>query len=72
MLVTLVLKRVPSVRGKRRVQAKKLERGFHRVTLHFGFAETLDVPKQLLKYKDQFGCAFDETDISYFIGREVP
>ncbi|MBC8050355.1 MAG: KUP/HAK/KT family potassium transporter [Chitinophagales bacterium] len=72
VLVTVVVERVPWVRGKRRIAAKQLERGFHRIELHFGFAETLNVPKQLLKHKEQLGFAFDEEDASYFIGREVP
>ncbi len=72
VLVTVVVERVPWVRGKRRLKSEQLERGFHRVELHFGFAETLNVPKQLSKYKADLGFAYDELDVSYFIGREIP
>jgi KUP system potassium uptake protein len=71
VLLTVITERVPRVPLSRRVSCEKLEEGFRRVTLRYGFAETPNVPRSL-RNSDRLGFDFKENDISYFIGREVP
>jgi KUP system potassium uptake protein len=71
VLLTVITERHPRVFGSRLVRSEELERGFHRVTLRFGFAEKPHVPKAL-RQATGLGFVLDENETSYFIGREIP
>jgi KUP system potassium uptake protein len=71
VLLTVVTERVPRVPGKQRVRTERLDRGFWRVWLHYGFAQTPNVPVALYAASD-LGFPLREEEVSYFIGREVP
>jgi KUP system potassium uptake protein len=62
--------RVPRMRETERVAVAVLPHGFRHVTLHFGFAETPDVPAALRLHREAVG--FAPEDASYFLGNEVP
>jgi KUP system potassium uptake protein len=71
VLLTVITERRPRVYGRWLVLSEELERGFRRVTLRFGFAEQLDVPRALREVTG-LGFTLDEENTSYFIGREIP
>jgi KUP system potassium uptake protein len=62
--------RVPRIRETERVVVTILPHGFRHITLHFGFAETPDVPAALRLHREAVGFAPEEA--SYFLGNEVP
>jgi KUP system potassium uptake protein len=53
-----------------RVSLEKLEHGFWRAQVHFGFMEKPDVPSALERVKEP-GLRFDPMRTTYFIGRET-
>jgi KUP system potassium uptake protein len=70
VILTVVFDDVPWVPEARRVEVEALAPGFHRVTLHFGFMETPDVPRALgLCAAHGLPMALFET--SYFLSRET-
>jgi KUP system potassium uptake protein len=71
VLLTVVTERVPRVPGKQRLRAERLDRGFWRVWLHYGFAQTPNVPVALAA-AGEAGFPISVEEASYFIGREVP
>ena len=59
-----------STNARDRVSLEKLEEGFWRVQIHFGFMEKPDVPAALESVKEP-GLRFDPMRTTYFIGRET-
>jgi KUP system potassium uptake protein len=70
VILTVVFDEVPWVGQSERLEAKLLGRGFWRVTLHFGFMQTADVPKALALCESQ-GLQFPPFETSYFLSRET-
>jgi KUP system potassium uptake protein len=71
VLLTVRTEEVPYLTNiKDRVSLEKLEEGFWRVQIHFGFMEKPDVPAALALVK-QTGLSFDSMRTTYFIGRET-
>jgi KUP system potassium uptake protein len=70
VLLHVRTERVPRIRETERVAVVVLPHGFRRVTLHFGFAETPDVPAALRLHREVVDFAPEEA--SYFPGNEVP
>jgi KUP system potassium uptake protein len=68
LLVRLVTESIPWVAPADRVRVTDLEHGFWRVELHFGFAETPDVPRAL-RLAAIPGFDADPRKISFFVGR---
>jgi len=64
-----VVEEVPIVPAARRVQVRKLGKGFYGVTVHHGFFETPDIPK-ILEGARAFGLMIDVPNTTFFIGRE--
>ncbi|HEY5046839.1 MAG TPA: potassium transporter Kup [Rhizomicrobium sp.] len=60
----------PIVAAAKRLDVKKLGKGFFTVIIHHGFFETPDVPLAL-KSARPFGLAFDLETTTFFIGRET-
>ena len=61
---------VPRVSEAQRIEVEKLGKGFHRVTVHYGFMERPDVPRALELCRP-FGLSFDLMQTTFFLGRET-
>jgi KUP system potassium uptake protein len=70
VLLSVLTDSVPEVPKKDRVQILRLEHGFWRVTAHYGFMQTPNVP-EILKRCRKAGLKVDEADTSYYLGRET-
>ena len=71
VLLTVRTEEVPYLANlKDRVALEKLEEGFCRAQIHFGFMERPDVPAALALVR-QPGLRFEEMRTTYFIGRET-
>jgi KUP system potassium uptake protein len=60
---------VPRVSDERRVDVRRLGKGFHSVVLRYGFMEQPDVPGALSRCRVH-GLPYDEMQTSFFLGRE--
>ncbi|HEU5297744.1 MAG TPA: KUP/HAK/KT family potassium transporter [Burkholderiaceae bacterium] len=70
LVVTVVFHEVPWIGMAQRVQVQPLGHGFWRVTLHFGFMNTPDVPKALRLCAAQ-GLSVPPFETSYFLSRQT-
>ena len=71
VLLTVRTEEVPYLANVRdRVALEKLDEGFWRAQIHFGFIEKPDVPAALERVKEA-GLRFDPMRTTYFIGRET-
>ena len=70
ILAHVVVDDVPIVPAAKRIEVKKLGKGFYRVDIHHGFFETPDVPLSLQEARP-FGLAIDVDTATFFIGRET-
>jgi KUP system potassium uptake protein len=71
VLLTVRTEEVPFLTDARdRVSLEKMEGGFWRVQVHFGFMEKPDVPAALKRVKEP-GLRFNPMRTTYFIGRET-
>jgi KUP system potassium uptake protein len=71
VLLTVRTEEVPYlVNARDRVALEKLDEGFWRAQVHFGFIEKPDVPAALGSVKE-VGLSFDTMRTTYFIGRET-
>jgi len=71
VLLTVRTEEVPYLANARdRVALEKLDEGFWRAQIHFGFMEKPDVPDALDNVKHS-GLRFDPMRTTYFIGRET-
>jgi KUP system potassium uptake protein len=61
---------VPRVAEAQRIEVEKLGKGFHKVTVHYGFMERPDVPRALELCRP-FGLSFDLMQTTFFLGRET-
>ncbi len=60
----------PIVHPSKRIEVKKLGKGFFSINIHYGFFETPDVPLALEAARP-FGLALDVETTTFFIGRET-
>ena len=60
---------VPRVAEDKRVEVRRLGKGFHAVVVRYGFMEQPDVPAALFKCRAH-GLSYDEMQTSFFLGRE--
>ncbi|MEI9996203.1 MAG: potassium transporter Kup [Rhizomicrobium sp.] len=70
VLTSITVDDVPFVSEARRVEVKKLGKGFFEVKIRFGFFEFPDVPKALERCR-QYGLALDADTSTFFLGRET-
>ena len=70
IVLTVVFRDVPWVAPEQRVQVQALGHDFWRVTLHFGFMDTPDVP-QALKLAEAQGLRVPLFETTYFLSRET-
>jgi KUP system potassium uptake protein len=72
VLLSIVMETTPRVApGSRMQSATKLDGGFHRVTLHYGFIEEADVHGDLVAVLPELGIVVPSSEIIYVIGRET-
>lgn len=70
LLLTVAIEDVPYVWASERVEIKKMDQGFVRVIMNFGFMEDPDVP-DILYHASQNDLDIDLADVTYFIGRQT-
>ena len=70
ILMSVTTESVPEVHGADRFTLQDLGKGFHRVVVHYGFAESPNVPRALAAIAERLGFTFNMMDISFFLGRE--
>jgi KUP system potassium uptake protein len=70
LLTNVVVEETPTVPPERRVEVKKLGKGFFSVRIHHGFFETPDVPRALEEAR-RFGISVDLDTATFFVGRET-
>lgn len=68
---------IPQVDREDRLEVQDLGEGFYKVTAHYGFMETPDVPRALTEFADDLRSAgrdtstFRTADTSFYLGRET-
>jgi KUP system potassium uptake protein len=70
ILLNVVVEDMPFVSAEKRLDVRRLGKGFHEVVVHFGFFEESDVPKALEGAR-ALGLAIDIDNTSFFIRRET-
>ena len=70
VFLTIVTDEVPRLKEKERSRCEFLGPGFWRVSLHYGFMESPDVPRALRKLKLD-GKGFEPMETTFFLGRET-
>ncbi len=70
VLLTVSIDDVPHVEGPARIETLELGHAFYRVTLHYGFMQEIDVPRDLADIK-VCGEPFKTMDTSFFLGRQT-
>lgn len=69
LIVTVLVGEVPQVGDAGRIEVEDAGEGFHRVILHYGFMEEVDIPRDLARI-DSIGAPFDMMTTSFFLGRQ--
>ncbi|MCW5747051.1 MAG: potassium transporter Kup [Alphaproteobacteria bacterium] len=69
LLLQVLTVDVPRVSEAKRVEVRRLGKGFHAVVVRYGFMEQPDVPAALAKCRAH-GLSYDEMQTSFFLGRE--
>jgi KUP system potassium uptake protein len=68
LLVRVVTKNIPRVAGVGRIKARELGGGFWQIEVHFGFAQTPNVARELSRAEIP-GLKLDPSQLSFFVGR---
>jgi KUP system potassium uptake protein len=69
LILTVKVEEVPYVEAATRSEVHPATDGFHRVILHYGFMEEVDVPRDLADLAS-IGEPFDMMRTSFFLGRQ--
>jgi KUP system potassium uptake protein len=67
LLVRVVTENIPRVAGPDRIKARELGGGFWQIEVHFGFAQTPNVSRELSRAEIP-GLALDPSQLSFFVG----
>jgi KUP system potassium uptake protein len=70
VLMTIHTRDIPSVPEEQRLEVEKLGKGFHRVTVSYGFMESPNVPRALDLCRAH-ALAIDPTLTTFFLTRET-
>ncbi|HEY1991055.1 MAG TPA: KUP/HAK/KT family potassium transporter, partial [Gammaproteobacteria bacterium] len=70
VLLTVLTDDVPFVHPIQRLEVEKLELGFYRVNVHYGFMQIPNIPQCFRRAKD-FGLSIDPETVTYYLGRET-
>jgi KUP system potassium uptake protein len=68
LFVRIVTENIPRVAREDRIRARQLGQGFWQIEIHFGFAQTPNVPRELGR-ADIPGLNLDPGQMSFFVGR---
>jgi KUP system potassium uptake protein len=69
ILLTVEIAQTPRAEPKERLEMHVAGQGFLRVILHYGFAEEIDIPRDLAPIR-RHGISLDPMRTSYFLGRQ--
>jgi KUP system potassium uptake protein len=69
VLLTVEIAETPRIEPAQRLEILAAGTGFHRVILHYGFTEEVDIPRDLAPI-GRYGIALDPMRTSYFLGRQ--
>lgn len=70
LILTVKVEEVPSIAPEERLKVTRLSHGFFRVTLHYGFMDDVDVPRDLAAIEQPCGASLDLMRTSFFLGRQ--
>jgi KUP system potassium uptake protein len=70
ILLTILTAHVPFIDDEKRIHVDRLEQGFFRVIVSYGFMERTHIPELLQKAK-KLGLDCDLEDATYFLGRDT-
>ena len=70
VLLTVLTDDVPFVHPAQRLEVDKLDLGFYRVNVHYGFMQMPNIPQCFRRAKD-FGLIIDPETATYYLGRET-
>jgi KUP system potassium uptake protein len=70
VLLTIKVQDVPHVRRSERVQVEPLRHGFYRLTVYYGFKDTMNIPRAV-RYCEPLGLSFEPLSTSYFFSRDM-
>ncbi len=69
LILNVKVEDVPHVAPAQRLEVHDVEQGFHRVILHYGFMDEVDVPADLARI-EECGGSFNMMHTSFFLGRQ--
>jgi KUP system potassium uptake protein len=69
VVLTALTEEIPRVPERERLDLENLGDGFYRITMHYGFMEDPDLPRDLALARSR-GLEFKPMETSYFLGRE--
>jgi KUP system potassium uptake protein len=69
LILTVTVEDVPYIEAGKRLEVHPASDGFHRVILHYGFMEEVDIPRDLAGLT-AIGEPFDMMRTSFFLGRQ--
>ncbi|MGE5624121.1 MAG: potassium transporter Kup [Bacillota bacterium] len=70
VLLTVLTDDVPFVHPAQRLEVEKLDLGFYRVNVHYGFMQIPNIPQSFRRAKD-YGLFIDPETVTYYLGRET-
>lgn len=70
ILLTVKVADYPHIAKDERLSIEKLPHEFYQITMHYGFADNVDLPVDLEKCS-AFGLLLDPMETSFFVGKEV-
>ena len=69
ILLTVAIAEMPRIEPSDRIEHAEVGCGFHRIVLHYGFMDEVDIPRDLAS-ASSLGIALEPMRTSYFLGRE--
>jgi KUP system potassium uptake protein len=70
VLFQVEVERVPRVPAAERLKIEPLDAGLYRITAHYGFAQSPDVPLALRLCEPTHGLAIDLDEVTYYVGHQ--
>ena len=70
ILLTVIIEEIPRVSPSKRLEVTKLEQGFFRVVMHFGFMESPNVP-YALRLSQKYNLEVEPDHVTYYVGRQT-
>ena len=71
VLLTVLIEDVPRTTADERIEVEKLGDGFHRVILHYGYMQGVNVPSELVTCGEK-GLDVDLDEVTYYIEHQAP